>query len=177
MHEDIINIVLNNGGAITGGYVREWVRFGEPQDKGWTDVDILCEKMDAKMKIYRELDAMGIDSDFRVTIPFNDFFCNCWLFDGKIKIVEPKDNQYSEEEIKEQTISSQAKMMRTSPVRTDKILFFRRNNWTVFTPDGSCPNDNFWETFLSVPSAALDMSNPFGRNGRFDKLGFNIKSK
>jgi len=169
MHEDILKIVLDNGGVIAGGYVREWVRFGEPQEKGWSDIDVFCEKIESKIKIYKELSAIGVESDFRATPPFNDFFCNCWMFDGKIRLVEPKDKKYSEYEIREQTINSQAKMMKTAPIRSDKILFFQKNNWTLFTPDGSCPDNNFWKVFLSTLSVSHSsfQNNPFKKNKKF----------
>lgn len=164
-HEDIVKIVLDNNGAIAGGYVREWVRFGEPQSSGWNDVDVFCVEHKYKLKIAKELFKIGIIADFRATPPFNDFFCNCWMFDGKIKPVEAKDKKFSPEEIKEQTQNSEAKMMKTSPIRSDKIILMRKNNWKIFAPDGSCPSEKFWKSFLSAPSVSMSsfQKDPFSK--------------
>lgn len=169
MHETIIKTVLDNGGTIVGGYVREWVRFGEPQLNGWSDIDVLCEKNENKTIIAKKLFEVGIDADFRATPPFNDFFCNCWMFDGKIKPVEAKDKRFSPEEIMEQTQKNEARMMNSFSVRSDKIIFFLENKWSVFTADGNCPSLKFWNNFLSAPSVAVCSfrKNPFNKFNKF----------
>lgn len=169
MHDTIIKNVLDNGGIITGGYVREWVRYGEPQLKGWSDIDVFCKENKNKTKIAKQLFEIGVDTDFRATPPFNDFFCNCWMFDGEIKPVEAKDKRFSPQEIMEQTQKSEARMMASFSVRSDKIIFFLENNWKLFRSDDTCPSDNFWKSFLSAPSVAVSSfrKNPFNKFNNF----------
>lgn len=132
----IIKTVLDNGGSIAGGFVREWVRFGEPQNKGWNDVDVFCVKETNKQAIEAKLRELGVAVDFRAQPPFNDYYCNCWMFDGEIKPVEATNRKFSVEEIKEQTINSQAKPIGGAAFRIDKIISFFKNGWDVYFLNG-----------------------------------------
>jgi hypothetical protein len=148
-HDKLIGSVLNNGGILAGGYVREWVRFGEPQNFGWNDIDVFCLDTKNIHSIEKEGKKLGVKFDFRAAPPFNDYFCNCWMFDGKIKPVEAKDKKYSVNEIEEQTKSHQAKMMRGSFLRIDKIISFRKNNWTIYFTNGVIATDEIIKSLAS----------------------------
>jgi hypothetical protein len=152
IHDEIISTVIDNNGIIIGGYVREWVRYGEPQNTGWNDIDVLCPDEESKKNIKQKLKEINLIADFRATPPFNDFFCNCWMFDGKIKPVESKDKKFSVEEIEDQTKSSIAAMMETIFFRVDKIQNFLRNNWKIQFPNGNIPSIDILQSFLNQPS-------------------------
>lgn len=132
----IIKTVLDNKGSLAGGFVREWVRFGEPQKTGWSDIDVFSNNETKKEIINTKLRELGVAVDFRAKPPFNDYYCNCWMFDGKIKPVEAKNKKFSVEEIKEQTTNSQAKPIGGAAFRIDKIISFLKNGWDVYFFNG-----------------------------------------
>jgi len=90
-HEVLHREILDVGGTIAGGYVREWVRTGggTPPSDGWSDVDCFFPTPERGMTAISRLKELLGDRCPNIHILFgltisNDFFCNCWKFDGII---------------------------------------------------------------------------------------------
>jgi hypothetical protein len=139
-HDFIIKTVLENGGEIVGGYMRAWVSNGNPSDTGWDDVDVICRDEKNQTRIREELSDAGIFVDFRPTFSFTDFWCNCWKFDGNIKMIEPalskKSFSWLESQTKEkiaQCIFSFQYSMRL-PYRVVKLI---KRGWKIADTKGN----------------------------------------
>jgi len=95
-HEVLHREILDVGGTIAGGYVREWVRTGSgaPPNNGWSDVDCFFPTPERGMTaISRLKELLGdrcpkMHALFGLAF-FDDFFCNCWKFDGTISSYPP----------------------------------------------------------------------------------------
>lgn len=132
-HDILHRSIIDNGGLIVGGYVREWIANGEPSDNGWSDIDIMA--MSSKHgAISTALKDLRVRADFQARAPFNDFFCNCWGFDGKIFPIEAADKRFLPEEIMEQTKNKEAHSMKSNPLFFHKYMKFVVRGWKVFSP-------------------------------------------
>jgi hypothetical protein len=114
-HDFLIKTIIDNGGKIRGGYVREWVFNGEPSDFGWEDIDCIFPSSEKYFETKRSLheyfgnNTPVIDikcQEFNERKPYsfaNDFFCNYWGFNGEFFLLEPSKSLFSYEEIIEMT--------------------------------------------------------------------------
>jgi hypothetical protein len=102
-HEVLHREILDVGGVIVGGYVREWVRNGgdAPSNEGWSDVDCFFPDPDKGLAARARLKELlgercpSIQILFGLEF-FDDFFCNCWKFDGAISPYPPAIDRYEQ---------------------------------------------------------------------------------
>jgi hypothetical protein len=142
-HELIIKTIIDNGGEILGGYVRAWVENGEPSDNGWSDIDCKFNSIEnfknAKKIIFNE---HPVNIDLKVTHFgefFNDFWCNCWKFDGQLKMIKPALGNISFQELENETKAKIAKciisffwVMRLP----HRVLNLINRGWTICESNG-----------------------------------------
>ena len=174
-HDFVVKTIFDNGGYIHGGYVRAWVLNGEPSNNGWNDIDCLFDKKEGRAKAQLILnEEYGSNSprlDTRqIHSFFNDFWCNCWKFDGKIKLVEPAASQISIEALRDETISKVARCITTIhfvarlQYRIDR---FFNDGWNVVNSDGSKipsrflphhlrPNEFYFSRFSRIKDLSLN---------------------
>ena len=102
-HEVLHREILDVGGTIAGGYVREWVRTGSetPPNNGWSDVDCFFPTPDKGLVAASRLKELLGDRCPQIQIlfgltMFDDFFCNCWKFDGAISPYPPAIERYEQ---------------------------------------------------------------------------------
>jgi hypothetical protein len=95
-HEILHREILDAGGTIAGGYVRQWVRAGSetPPNEGWSDLDCFFPTHDKALAVAKRLRELLGDRCPNMSalfgLPsFDDFFCNCWQFDGAISPYPP----------------------------------------------------------------------------------------
>jgi len=153
-HELIHRTVINNGGVIVGGYVREWIANGNPSDIGWTDIDILCGNQNY-IKIHNKLKEMGIRADFQAKIPFNDFYCNCWGYDGLIFPIPKTEERFSVDQIMEQTKNKEAHAMKTNRFILHKWIKFQIKGWKLFDHHGNPLKQSMVDALLKKHQAIL----------------------
>jgi hypothetical protein len=158
-HDFLIKTIIDNGGKIRGGYVREWILNGEPSDFGWEDVDCTFESSDSEDKalkiLYENLGNIPkIDTRCQsFNSPLSEywcfyeklhifepsFFCNFWLFDGSFKLLEPAKSKFSYEEILEMTKNKIARCSMPfhyptfTPFKIFKMLYYK---WNIVDYDG-----------------------------------------
>lgn len=131
-HEFLQDTIVSHGGRIIGGYVRAWVQHGKPSNIGWSDIDCWFDDQAKFVKVQTLLKERMGDScpqiDNRYLHTFNDFFCNCWQYDGNIKLMEPAASMLSFEELREETLKKQARCIVSwrwasrLPYRVKKLL-------------------------------------------------------
>lgn len=142
-HTTLHRIILDNGGKIVGGYVREWMVSGEPSDHGWSDIDcIFATTQGERAAILGIKESFGDEApsiDVRQqTTHFTDFYCNCWEFDGKIKMIYPADSRMTFEELAEETSSKIARCIYSwwfssrLQYRVRKLIL---RGWTIHHPN------------------------------------------
>jgi hypothetical protein len=150
-HDFILKTILDNDGYIHGGYVRAWILNENPSDNGWNDIDCVFESPDNRKNVQRILfDQYGfkcpkIDTR-QLGFGFNDFFCNCWKFDGRLRLVEPANGSFSFEQLKEETQEKIAKCI--TSIRwvsriPNRIKRFTEDGWTVLKSDGTPVSPSF----------------------------------
>lgn len=117
-HELLIQTILNHNGIIHGGYVRAWVSEGHPTDHGWKDIDCIFKNLDEASRAILELEKFfkekcpKIDIKWQNRNYYDDFFCNCWFFNGELNLIEPAKSIYSIEELKKINQNKIAKCIR-----------------------------------------------------------------
>lgn len=141
-HRLLQDTILNNGGIIIGGYVRAWVINGYASNDGWDDVDCFfptnSDYQNAKLELQNKFGDDCPKIDVRYMHTFNDFYCNCWKYDGEIKLMEPALSLLTFDELKEETIAKQARCIASwwwssrLPYRVKKLI---KRGFTILHPD------------------------------------------
>lgn len=161
-HEFLIKTILDNGGEIVGGYVRAWKAAGHPTDYGWKDIDCVFEEdrkfwetvkiinkkfgpnapvLDFKAQFFKKL--FGIQSPvdhLGIKLSFNDFYCNCWKFNGKFELLEPAKSKVSIEEMEEFMKNKIAKCIRhfsSLSYSAHKVFKMKEYGWKLINIDNN----------------------------------------
>lgn len=143
-HDILIKTILDNDGVIGGGYVRAWVQAGEPVDSGWEDIDCNFNDRRKAINAQSELNKLFLNNplilDFRWDFTARDLYCNCWYFDGKLKLIEPAKSTILYDELKEMTTNKIAKciypfdhVMRRRPLKV--ITMIDDYGWKILNSD------------------------------------------
>lgn len=142
-HGFLHKTILENGGKIVGGYVRAWIANGGPCDNGWNDIDCIFETKNGERKTVDTLNQkFGKDFppiDVRQTSTyFTDFYCNCWEFDGEIKMTHPANLNMTYKELEDETKAKWARCIFSwwwssrLPYRVARLV---SNGWKIYNPD------------------------------------------
>jgi hypothetical protein len=153
-HELIHRTIISNGGKIVGGYVREWIANGEPSNTGWSDIDILVDPQHQET-IKKQLIDIGIRADFQARLPFNDFYCNCWGYDGSIFPISKTEERFSVDQIMEQTKNKEAHAMKTNRFILHKWIKFQIKGWKLFDHHGNPLKQSMVDALLKKHQAIL----------------------
>jgi hypothetical protein len=138
-HEILHREVLDVGGTIAGGYVREWVRAGSetPPNEGWSDVDCFFPTPEKGMTAISRLKELLGDKCPNIHILFGlaffgDFFCNCWQFDGTISPYPPAIDRH--EKTLEETRQGIAHVIHSIPSvmkKSWRVIAMSQRGWEI----------------------------------------------
>lgn len=201
-HELIQRIIIDNGGCIIGGYVRQWVSKGEPSDTGWSDIDCRFITIEGYRNANREMMNLNPvpprldlftghgkmkrapDQRFFTAVGFNDFWCNCWMFDGKIKPFPPllSASKTLIDEIREQNKNKIARMIPSAigkisenpMTNADRVSRYVSRGWTIQNHDGTEPCRNMMRLMRSVIRKKRN-SNTMFFDDYFSRLDYHSK--
>ena len=144
-HEFIIKTIIDNDGVIVGGYVRAWVVNGGLKNDGWSDIDCQFKSLDGakntKLKLFETLGDLTPPIDVRRRVNHMDnFWCNCWKFDGEIKMMEPALSSMKFEDLEQETKNKIARCI--LPLRwamrfPHKIKTMILHGWDIVHSDGT----------------------------------------
>lgn len=101
LHDMLMDVVVSKGGVLLGSYVREWRASGAPLSEDRVN-DVDCIFTDPKLFDAAKVavsERWGPILDGRVRLPINDFFCNCWSYDGEFKVIPAGDKIPLEEHV------------------------------------------------------------------------------
>jgi hypothetical protein len=150
-HSFIIETIVENEGIIIGGYMREWMARGEPSDEGWNDIDCKFKSIEghktALKKLREEFGERAPNIDIRqINEHFQSFWCNCWMFDGEIKLIEPALSKKTFDQQKEENMAKQAKSIVPlwllnirDPKRITNLI---NNGWSIYDTSGKLIYNN-----------------------------------
>jgi hypothetical protein len=138
-HEVLHREILDVGGTIAGGYVREWVRAGgeTPPNEGWSDLDCFFPTHDKALAVTKRLKELlgdrcpNIHALFGLA-SFDDFFCNCWKFDGIISPYPPAINRH--EQTLEETRQGIAHVIISIPSvmrKSRRVVALSQRGWEI----------------------------------------------
>jgi hypothetical protein len=144
-HDILIKTILDNNGIIHGGYMRAWVSAGHPVNEGWEDIDCIFENNKIAFKAVSELQKIlkdscpKIDLKWRHRSYYDDFYCNCWYFDGSLNLIEPAKMRFSFEEMEKMNQNKIAMCIKNfdlnnyQPHRIKKMINY---GWKIVNFDG-----------------------------------------
>lgn len=166
-HEAFHNLLLEYNAFVAGGYVRSWMRYGEPVEHGYSDLDVFMVEVEKQPEFSARVKKLGIPFlvDFTYFDKLRDFYCNSFLFDGRNIIRDDAVNfDYSDEEVLAQIKNgeavaiSQASIYQCSPQKI--IKYISRYNFTVHNPDKTLLNLNIYPAYFSGLCSRARMQEP-----------------
>ena len=110
-HETLHKLVFDYGAIIAGGYVRAWLKYGEPTEQGYADIDFFNVPLETRPEFSAKVKEIVPDkkADFAFFGSRINLYCNNFVFDGKsIFRGDALASEYSDEEILAQIQAGEA---------------------------------------------------------------------